>query len=94
MSEQKQFVDDRDDYQERLEEHTDFPEAFDKLGDPVRGSRSPGRCHVCLAWTLHPFTDRTNPICPSCHERTEAQRDRLREEIREALDPIWERDRR
>jgi len=89
-----EFIDDRDDYQDRLEEHTTNPDAFDKLGNPVTGTSNPGRCHVCLAWTAYPYSDGSLAICPSCADRTETQRERLREEIRDQLDDIWERDRR
>ena len=86
MSDTREFVDDRGD---RLEEHVQDPDAFDKLGDPTAGKMSPGRCHVCLAWVAHPYSDRSLTICPECNDLTDVQRDRKREEVREALQPVW-----
>lgn len=93
MSDAERFVDDRaETEQERLEEHVANPEAFDKLGDPAIGRVNPGRCHVCLAWTAYPYSEQSRMICPDCHELTDAQRDRVRDRVREALQPVWEAD--
>lgn len=59
---------------------------FDKEGDPVRGGRDPGRCDVCLAWVKHPIK---KDYCPDCWDRSEAERERIRERVKELLAPLW-----
>lgn len=83
------FVDDRHSERSRLEDYTDNPEHFDKLGDPSVDS-GPGRCHVCLAWVLFPYYELVDPICPDCHRKSEAERELVRERVREALRQVWE----
>lgn len=90
MGSNPEFVDDRDADQDWLEENVAQPDAFDKVGDPVRGRMDPGRCHVCLAWVARPFNERTLTVCPSCHEKGPGERDLVRERVRDALSDVWE----
>ena len=80
------LVDDRED---TLADHCANPEAFDKLGDPEFGRLDPGRCHVCLAWVRYPYTERTLPVCPTCRDRTDAERGTVRNRVREAPADVW-----
>lgn len=62
---------------------------YDKEGHPHRGRRSPGRCHVCLAWTRYPYSEGSLTVCPDCKDLDETKREYLRERVSEALEPVW-----
>lgn len=85
------FVDDRDRLDD-LDVDLEDLEGFDKLGDPEWGAASPDRCHVCLAWTRHPYSDGALSICPGCRERGKAEREEIRHSARAALREVWAAD--